>query len=122
MAIMNPCISQVYCQVVTIENNLNATVEATLRAGSADRWTLTPASILLAPKQSVDVQLRLRVLRFAQRRKAEEHGQRDVFHIKACDCPSSVLDGREWVCRHLYHKLHSRNHRSSTITRGIADT
>ena len=74
---------QVYCQVVTIHNKLNATIEASLRPGSPERWTLTPVSILLPPKQSVDVQLRLRVLRFAQRRKAQEHGQRDVFHIKA---------------------------------------
>ena len=74
---------QVYCQIVTIHNDLNATVEATLRPGSPERWTLVPVSVLLPPKQSVDVQLRLRVLRFAQRRKAQEHGQRDVFHIKA---------------------------------------
>ena len=74
---------QVYCKVVTIHNDLNATVEATLRPGSPERWTLVPVSILLPPKQSVDVQLRLRVLRFAQRRKAQEHGQRDIFHIKA---------------------------------------
>lgn len=79
---MDVFLSQVYCQVVTIQNNLNAKVEATLRAGSPERWTLAPVGILLGPKQSVDVQLRLRVLRFAQRRKAEEHGQRDVFHIK----------------------------------------
>lgn len=68
--------------MVSIENKLNATVEATLRAGSPERWTLSPSSILLGPKQAADVQLRLRVLRFAQRRKAVEHGQRDVFHIK----------------------------------------
>jgi hypothetical protein len=67
---------------VTVHNNLNATVDATLRAGSPERWSLDPVNIHLPPQQSIDVQLRLRVLRFAQRRKAEEHGQRDVIHIK----------------------------------------
>lgn len=85
---------QVYCQVVTIHNNLNATIEASLRPGSPERWTLTPVSILLPPKQSVDVQLRLRVLRFAQRRKAQEHGQRDVFHIKVCRHNDGLGHGR----------------------------
>ena len=79
--------------MVTIHNNLNATIEASLRPGSPERWTLTPVSILLPPKQSVDVQLRLRVLRFAQRRKAQEHGQRDVFHIKACTHKGSLGHG-----------------------------
>ena len=68
--------------MVTIENRLNASVEATLRVGSPERWSLSPTSIILAPGQSVDVRLHLRVLRFAQRRKATETGQRDVFHIK----------------------------------------
>lgn len=78
---------QAYCQVVTIENRLNATIEATLRAGSPERWTLSPSSILLRPRQRVDVRVHLRVLRFAQRRKAELHGQRDVFHIKVRHVP-----------------------------------
>lgn len=96
---------QVYRQVVTIRNNLNATVEASLRPGSPERWTLAPVSILLPPKQSVDVQLRLRVLRFAQRRKAQEHGQRDVFHIKACGYQAHL--GR---C----HFVHSVGQRAAT--------
>ena len=58
-------------------------MEATLRAGSHERWTLSQQHISLKPQQSVDVQLQLRVLRFAQRRKALTQGQRDVFHISA---------------------------------------
>ncbi len=74
---------QVYCQTITVENVLNATVEAILRAGSPERWSVIPSSLALQPKQTADIQLHLRVLRFAQKRKAVERGQRDVFHIKA---------------------------------------
>jgi hypothetical protein len=74
---------QTYCQTVTIQNTLNASVEATLRAGSPERWTLTPKHITLKPLQSLEVELQLRVLRFAQKLKAVQQGQRDVFHISA---------------------------------------
>ncbi len=75
--------TQAYRQNVTIRNTLNSHVEATLRAGSHERWTLSQQHISLKPQQSVDVQLQLKVLRFAQRRKALTQGQRDVFHISA---------------------------------------
>lgn len=74
---------QVHRQNVTIRNTLNSHVEATLRAGSPERWTLSQHQISLKPQQSVDIQLQLKVLRFAQRRKASTQGQRDVFHISA---------------------------------------
>lgn len=74
---------QTYRQTVTIRNTLNASVDATLRAGSPERWTLAPQHIVLKPLQSLDVDLQLKVLRFAQKRKAVQQGQRDVFHISA---------------------------------------
>lgn len=57
-------------------------MEATLRAGSSDRWTISPTKLVLKPQQSIDVDVRLRVLRFAQKQKAVQQGQRDIFHIK----------------------------------------
>ena len=73
---------QAYCQTVTITNPSKATVEATLRAGSSDRYTVSPGKIVLKPLQSIDVDVRLRVLKFAQKQKAVHQGQRDIFHIK----------------------------------------
>ena len=75
---------QAYCQTVTIANPTRATVEATLRAGSSDRYTVTPTKIVIKPQHSIDVDVRLRVLRFAQKHKAVQQGQRDIFHIKVC--------------------------------------
>ncbi|KAK9818004.1 hypothetical protein WJX72_005629 [[Myrmecia] bisecta] len=76
-------LNQGYCQTVTFTNNLKATVEATIRAGSSDRYSVSPTSICLKPGQSATVDVRLRVLRFAQKKKAVEQGQRDIFHVKA---------------------------------------
>ena len=73
---------QAYCETVTISNLSRATVEASLRAGSSDRWTISPTKFVLKPQQSIDVDVRLRVLRFAQKQKAVQQGQRDIFHIK----------------------------------------
>ena len=73
---------QAYCQTVTISNPSRATVEATLRAGSSDRWNVSPTELVLKPQQSIDVDVRLRVLKFAQKQKAIQQGQRDIFHIK----------------------------------------
>ena len=75
---------QAYCQSITISNPSRATVEASLRAGSSARYTLSPTSLVLKPQQSMDVDVRLRVLKYAQRQKGVQLGQRDIFHIKAC--------------------------------------
>lgn len=74
---------QTYCQTLTVSNHLQATVEAQLRAGSPERYSLSPSSITVKPGQSVTVDVRLRLLRFANKQKAVEQGQRDIFHIKA---------------------------------------
>ncbi|KAL0020086.1 hypothetical protein WJX79_009298 [Trebouxia sp. C0005] len=76
-------LNQVYCQTVTVTNPSKATVEATLRAGSSDRYTISPTKLVLKPHQSIDVDVRLRILRYAQKQKAVQQGQRDIFHIKA---------------------------------------
>ena len=77
-----PCL-QTYSQTVTISNNLGATVDASIRCGSSDRYNVVPTSFSLKPGQSCNVEVCLRVLKYAQKRKAVEQGQRDVFHIKA---------------------------------------
>jgi len=86
-------ILQVYCQTVTITNPSKATVEATLRAGSSDRYTISPTKLVLRPHQSIDIDVRLRILRYAQKQKAVQQGQRDIFHIKVCES--------YWVVYHL---------------------
>lgn len=74
--------TQAYCQTLTVNNPSRASVEATLRAGSSDRYTLSPSTLVLKPQQSIDVDVRLRVLKYAQKQKAVQLGQRDIFHIK----------------------------------------
>ena len=81
---------------MTLTNNLRATVEATIRAGSPDRYTLSPASLALRPGQSTAVEVVLRVLKYAARRKAAQAGQRDIFHIRVTALPL-------WVASALHH-------------------
>jgi hypothetical protein len=75
---------QTYLQTVTVTNNLGATVDASIRCGSSDRYTVSPTAFSLKPGHSCTVEVSLRLLRFAQKRKAVEQGQRDVLHIKVC--------------------------------------
>ena len=79
--------TQAYSQTATLTNNLRATVEATIRAGSPDRYTLSPATLTLRPGQSAAVEVVLRVLKYAARRKATQAGQRDIFHIRVTALP-----------------------------------
>lgn len=88
--------TQAYTQTVTLTNNLRATVEATIRAGSPDRYTLSPASLALRPGQSAAVEVVLRVLKYAARRKATQAGQRDIFHIRVTALPW-------WITIALHH-------------------
>lgn len=73
---------QVYSQNLTITNNLQATVEATIKPGSPDRYTLHPTTFRLGVGQSTEVKVHLRILKFAQKQKATLQGHRDIFHIK----------------------------------------
>ena len=83
--------AQAYTQTVVVTNHLRATVEASIRAGSPERYALAPAALTLRPGQSAAVDVVLRVLKFAARKKAAQVGQRDIFHIKARPCPLSGL-------------------------------
>jgi hypothetical protein len=79
--------AQAYTQTLVVTNHLRATVEASIRAGSPERYALAPAALTLRPGQSAAVDVVLRVLKFAARKKAAQVGQRDIFHIKARPCP-----------------------------------
>ena len=89
--------TQAYTQTVTLTNNLRATVEATIRAGSSERYTLSPASVALRPGQSAEVEVVLRVLKYAARRKAAQAGQRDIFHIRVTAPPPWMLRGLPYL-------------------------
>ncbi len=80
----NVRLSQVYTQQLRITNTLRGPLELTIKPGSVERYTVTPSSLRLRGEESALVEVRLRVLRFAQKQKAIEQGHRDVFHIKVC--------------------------------------
>lgn len=73
---------QAVSKVILLTNQLATSVEAVLRAGSSDRYTLHPQQVRLKPGQTTEVEVKLKVVRFAQIEKAVEHGQRDTIHIK----------------------------------------
>ena len=71
-----------YTGTVSIRNNLNAAVDLTLRAGSADRYVICPAQLRIKPGDTDNVEIRLKILKYASLKKAMSVGQRDIFHIK----------------------------------------
>ena len=74
-------------QQVTAINKSQATLECTVRPGSSERWQVTPGTFKLRPGQAVALRVQLKLLRFAATKKAEEAGQRDVFHVKVKPLP-----------------------------------
>ena len=71
-----------YSSNIRITSTLNGNVEFQVKAGASDRYTISPSGPLrLGPRESIDLTIRLKVLKFANRQKAIE-GHRDVFHIK----------------------------------------
>ncbi|GFR47836.1 hypothetical protein Agub_g9614, partial [Astrephomene gubernaculifera] len=75
-------LSQVYVQTLRVTNTLRGPIELTIKPGSSERYTVAPSSLRLRGGETGSVEVRLRVLRFAQKQKAVEQGQRDVFHVK----------------------------------------
>ncbi|GAX83158.1 hypothetical protein CEUSTIGMA_g10584.t1 [Chlamydomonas eustigma] len=73
---------QEYVQVVHVTNTLKGTVEANIKPGAAERYTVLPSTVKLKPNETAALEIRLKVLKFANRQKAVELGHRDVFHIK----------------------------------------
>lgn len=67
---------------MTITNTLGASVEATIRPGSPERYVVSPSNIWLKPGESVDIEICLKLLKYAHVKKAVSQGQRDIFHIK----------------------------------------
>ena len=79
---------QAYVQKLALTNTLQATVDASIRAGSPERYTVEPASFKLGPGQALTIEIRLRVIKFAQRHRATHQGQKDIFHVKVCSSRS----------------------------------
>lgn len=96
---------QVYHQNVSITNTLKGPVEITIKPGSSDRYTVTPSSLRIKPGETVSIDIRLKVLRFAQKQKAIEQGQRDIFHIKveSADCMYNSLNPTLGLIGLLHH-------------------
>ena len=64
----------------TIENPLTAAVEFTLRASAPARYDIKPSQIVLAPKQSIVVTVRLFLRTFSG---TQQGGHSDSIHIKS---------------------------------------
>lgn len=73
---------QVYSKLLAITNRSNTLIEAVIRPSSSDRYSVHPKQLKLKGGQTCDVELRLKVTRFAQTEKAVHQGQRDAIHIK----------------------------------------
>lgn len=73
---------QAYTQVVTITNHLGAQVDAEIRTGSSEKYTVAPSKVTLQAGQSLPVKITLKILKFAPKRNAVEQTHRDFFHIK----------------------------------------
>lgn len=75
-------LSQTYKQFLSVTNTLKGTIEASIKPGSGDRYTVTPSTLRLKSGESMTIEVKLRVIKFASQQKATGQGQRDVFHIK----------------------------------------
>ena len=74
---------QVYTQTLRVLNTLKSgSAELTIKPGSSERYTVTPSSLRIRAGETAAVEVKLRVLKFAQRQKAVEQGHRDVLHFK----------------------------------------
>jgi hypothetical protein len=73
---------QVYVQVVNVTNQLSTSVDASIRASAAARYSVHPKNLRLKPGQSCEVELKLKLVKYAAVEKAIVQGQRDTFHIK----------------------------------------
>lgn len=73
---------QGYIRKVTVQNNLAVAVEASIKPGSPERYSVQPSSFRLAAGSSTSISVHLKVVKFAQKQKAAAQGQRDIFHVK----------------------------------------
>ncbi|MEW5301505.1 MAG: hypothetical protein WDW36_004363 [Sanguina aurantia] len=75
-------LTQTYKQFLSVTNTLKSTIEASIKPGSADRYTVTPSVLRIRSGESVTIEVKLRVLKLASQQKAPLGAKRDVFHIK----------------------------------------
>lgn len=69
-------------------NTARAPLEGEVRAGSSDRYSVSPSTFRLRPGEALDVAVTLKLLRFGQRQKAAESGHRDWFTVKLSNFPN----------------------------------
>ena len=82
---------QSYTQIITISNNLGARVDAEIRPGSRDKYTVNPSKFTLKQGQSLAVKIVLKLLKFAAKRNVLEQTHKDFFHIKVRSCLVNAL-------------------------------
>lgn len=73
---------QVYVQLLHVTNQLSTTVDASIRVSASARYTVHPKNLRLKPGQSCEVEVKLKLIKYAALEKGIVHGQRDTFHIK----------------------------------------
>ncbi len=79
------CCAQAYAQTLRITNNLSAPVEGEVKPSSSNRWSVSPASFRVKAGEAVDVAVTLKLLKWAQKQKGVEQGQKDAFHIRVSE-------------------------------------
>ena len=79
--------TQAYTQTVTFIKILRPNMEATTRANSPDRYTLTQVSLALRPRQNAALEVVLREREYAARRKATQAGWHDILHTRVTALP-----------------------------------
>eukprot|EP00892_Ulva_mutabilis_P011002 jgi/Ulvmu1/8274/UM041_0085.1 len=75
-------LGKAYNQLVAITNRASTSIEATIRPSSSERYSVHPKHLKLKGGQTCDVELRLKVRRFAFTDKGVHQGQRDAIHVK----------------------------------------
>ncbi len=73
-----------YTQQLQIRNE-GPPVDLELKPGAAERYSIAPRVLRVEQGAIATVNVTLKVLKFAQRQKAIDHGQRDSFHVKVSD-------------------------------------
>ena len=65
---------QSYTQSLTITNTLGARVDAEIRAGSSDKYTVLPSKLTLQAGQAMEVKVTLKLLKYAAKRNVTVQG------------------------------------------------
>jgi hypothetical protein len=70
-------------------------VEFSIRPSAHERYSVAPQSLRMRPGESLPVTVRLRLVKFAHTKRAQQQGQRDVLHIRVCSLRAVDLPVRQ---------------------------